>query len=61
MTHYGSEELPDRDPTPPYEKPDEPNNCTRCNASMPSWRVNSLCEECYAEESDQYDDEAELD
>lgn len=26
------------------------NNCIRCNAGMPSWRVNNLCEECYAEE-----------
>lgn len=25
-------------------------NCARCNAGMPSFRVNILCEECYAEE-----------
>ena len=38
-----------------------PKSCTRCNAGMPSYRVNSLCEECFAEESDQYDPEAEND
>ncbi len=36
-------------------------SCFQCNADMPSFRVNPLCEECYAEESDEYDDEAEID
>lgn len=41
---------------------DEPHrNCERCNAGMPSHRVNPLCEECFAEESDEYDSEAEQD
>lgn len=35
-------------------------NCSRCNAGMPSHRVNDLCEECYAEEWDgDYDAEAD--
>lgn len=42
-------------------EPIEPNNCTRCNAGMPSFRVNHLCEECFAEESEEYDTEAEMD
>lgn len=29
---------------------DKHNNCQRCNAGMPSFRVNPLCEECYAED-----------
>jgi len=37
------------------------NNCLRCNAGMPSFRVNPVCEECFAEESDEYDAEAEMD
>lgn len=37
-----------------------PNSCSRCNAGMPSHRVNNLCEECYAEEWDgDYDDECD--
>lgn len=37
------------------------NSCSRCNAGMPSLRVNPLCEECFAEDSDEYDTEAEID
>jgi hypothetical protein len=36
-------------------------SCVRCNAGMPTHRVNSLCEECFAEDSDEYDHEAEID
>lgn len=37
-------------------------SCSRCNAGMPSFRVNHLCEECYAEEWDSdYDSEADED
>ena len=37
-------------------------NCARCNDGMPSHRVNSLCEECYAEEwQNDCDDEADID
>lgn len=36
------------------------NRCVRCNAWMPSFRVYSLCEECYAEEwQNDYDGEAD--
>ena len=38
-----------------------PKSCSRCNAGMPSFRVNPLCEECFAEESDEHDSEAEMD
>lgn len=38
---------------------DEPavKSCSRCNAGMPSFRVNHLCEECYAEERNVFDSE----
>ncbi len=34
-----------------------PKSCSRCNAGMPSFRVNPLCEECYAEDNTGYDAE----
>ncbi len=38
--------------------PDQPaKSCSRCNAGMPSFRVNPLCEECYAEDNTGYDAE----
>lgn len=40
----------------------EPNSCSRCNAGMPSFRVNHLCEECFAEEwNNDYDSETDDD
>lgn len=39
----------------PREMPHK--DCARCNAGMPPFRVNPLCEECFAEESDEYDAE----
>lgn len=40
----------------------EHKSCSRCNAGMPSFRVNNLCEECYAEEWDgDYDGEIDED
>jgi DnaJ-class molecular chaperone len=39
-----------------------PNTCIRCGAGVPSHRVNSLCEECYAEEwQSDFDWEADAD
>jgi predicted amidophosphoribosyltransferase len=43
------------------EADSEHKTCVRCGAGMPTWRVNPVCEECYAEESEEYDEEAEMD
>lgn len=32
-------------------------SCSRCNDGMPSFRVNHLCEECFAEERNVFDSE----